>query len=46
MNSEPNPNFLINSMKQTTNVVKPKENTKSKYLQIEKEGKQSDINLN
>jgi hypothetical protein len=39
-------NNSIRSMKQPTNVVKAKENLKSKYLQIESEGKQSSINLN
>ncbi len=39
LNSKSNRNVPISSMKQITNSVKPKENMKSKYLPIEKEGK-------
>lgn len=39
LNSKSNLNVPISSMKQVTNILKPKENIKSKYLQIEKDGK-------
>jgi hypothetical protein len=45
MNNRSNSDVSIASIKQATNIVKPK-NLKSKYLQIDEASKQNNIYLN